>query len=72
MMLFFNGKVSVPMDKIKGEFYSFKPGVMLNMSKFGICSLHRYHIYGETLTLNNDDKITFGKIGYGLQAVVKF
>lgn len=73
MMLFFNGKVSVPMDKIKGEFYSFKPGIMLNMSKnLGFVLYTDIIFYGETLTLNNDDKITFGKIGYGLQAVVKF
>ena len=73
LMLFFNSKVSLPMNKTKGEFYSFKPGVMLNMSKnLGLVLYTDLILSGETLTLKNNDKITFGRVGYGLQAVVRF
>lgn len=73
VMLFFNGKVSFPINKIKGEFYTFKPGIMLNMSKnLGLILYTDLIFSGETLTLENNDKITFGKVGYGLQAVVRF
>ncbi len=73
VMLFFNGNIKFPINSTKGEFYSFKPGVMFNMSKnLGLILYTDLIISGETLTLENNDKITYGKVGYGLQAVVRF
>ena len=73
VMLFFNGNVSVPINNTKGKFFSFKPGIKLNMTKdLGLILYTNFLISGETLTLENNDKITFGKLGYGLHAVIRF
>jgi hypothetical protein len=73
LMLFFNGNIRFPINSTKGEFYSFRPGLMLNMSEnLGLVLYSDLIFSGETLTLDNNNKITYGKVGYGLQAVVRF
>jgi len=73
VMLFFNGNIKFPLNNTKGEFYTMKPGLMFNLSKnLGLILYSDLIISGETLTLENNDKITYSKVGYGVQAVVRF
>ncbi|MGB0346801.1 MAG: hypothetical protein ACPGGA_04900 [Balneolaceae bacterium] len=73
MMLFFTGNARLPINSTKGDIYTFKPGVVFNLSKnIGLSLYSDLIISGETLTLENNDKITYSKVGYGLQAVIRF
>ncbi len=73
VMLFFNGNIKFPLNSNKGEFYSMKPGLMFNLSQnLGLTLFADLIVSGETITLENNDKITYGKVGYGVQAVIRF
>ncbi len=73
VMLFLNANVQFPLGKPTGEFFSAKPGVMFNLSdNLGLSLYSNLIVSGETLTLENNDKISYSKVGYGIQAVIRF
>lgn len=73
IMLFLNTNVQFPINNTKGEFFMVKPGLVLNMTKnLGISAYSSLILSGETLRLNNNDRITYNKVGYGLHAVIRF
>lgn len=73
VMFFVNANVQFPIDDTKGEIFSASPGLMLNLSRnLGISFYSNLILSGETLTLGNNNQITYNKVGYGLHAVVRF
>ncbi|MCR9131251.1 MAG: hypothetical protein NXI08_01695 [bacterium] len=73
MMVFLNTNVKFPISSTKGELFTAKPGIMFNMSKnLGLSFYTSLILSGEELTLSNNDRITYNKVGYGVHAVVRF
>jgi hypothetical protein len=73
MMFFTKANIQFPINSTKGEFFNIQPGLLLNLSRnFGLSFYTNFIISGETLTIENGDKLTYNKIGYGLHAVIRF
>lgn len=73
MMLFLKSSILFPVSSVKGEILSAQPGLMLNLSKnLGVSFYTSLILSGEELTLENNDRITYNKVGYGVHAVVRF
>jgi hypothetical protein len=73
MMLFLKSSIQFPVSSVKGEILSAQPGLMLNLSKnLGVSFYTSLILSGEELTLSNNDRITYNKVGYGVHAVVRF
>ena len=73
MAVFLNTSVQFPISTTKGEMFTAKPGIMFNMSKnLGLSFYTSLILSGEELTLENNDRITYNKVGYGVHAVVRF
>lgn len=73
MAVYLNTSVRFPISATKGEMFTAKPGIMFNMSKnFGLSFYTSLILSGEELTLENNDRITYNKVGYGVHAVVRF
>lgn len=72
-MLYLNGNVQTPLGKESGEMFSARPGIVLNLSEnLGLSIYGSITLSGETLTLDNNQQITYNKIGYGVQGVIRF
>ena len=72
MMFFTNANVQFT-SGASGQIFSVKPGLMLNLTQnLGLSFYSSMIISGETLTLDNNDEITYNKLGYGLHAVIRF
>lgn len=73
VMLYLNGNVQTPLGKESGEMFSARPGIVLNLSEnLGLSIYGSITLSGETLTLENNQQITYNKIGYGVQGVIRF
>lgn len=73
VMMFVNGNVQFPLGKPTGETFSVMPGLMLNLSdNLGLLFYSSITLSGETLTLENSQQVTYSKIGYGVQGVIRF
>ena len=73
MMFFANANVLFSSGGATGQVFSVKPGLMLNLTQnLGLSFYSSMIISGETLTLDNNDDITYNKLGYGLHAVIRF
>ncbi len=73
VMLFVNGNVQFPLGKPTGEMFSVMPGLVLNLSEnLGLSFYSSITLSGETLTLENNRQVTYNKIGYGVQGVIRF
>ncbi len=73
LKFFVNANVQFAIDNTKGQVFSTRPGLVLNLSNnLGLSFYSSFILSGETLTLENNNRITYDKIGYGVQAVVRF
>lgn len=73
VMFFLSGNVQVPFGKQKGEMFTATPGLIFNLSEnIGLSLYGNIILSGETITLENNDKVTFNKTGYGVQGVIRF
>ena len=73
VMLFLNGNIQFPLGKPTGEVFNAMPGLMLNLSEnLGLSIYANITLSGETLTLENRQQVTYNKIGYGVQGVIRF
>ncbi len=73
LMFYVNGSIQFPIGSQEGEIFSASPGLLLNLSEnIGLSFYSNFILSGETLTLENNQKITFNKLGYGIQGVIRF
>lgn len=73
VMLLLKASAQVPIGKPKGQIFSFNPGLIFNLSEnIGLSVYGSIILSGETLTLENNNKVTFNKTGYGVQGVIRF
>ena len=73
VMFFLNGNIQFPLGDQKGEMFSVAPGLMLNLSEnIGLALYGNVILSGETITLENNQQITYNKVGYGIQGIVRF
>lgn len=72
-MLFINSSIQFPLGSQKGEMFSATPGLLLNLSQnIGLSFYGSFILAGETIKIENNQKVTFNKIGYGVQGVIRF
>ena len=73
VMFYVNGNVQFPLGSQEGEIFSASPGLLLNLSEnIGLSVYSNFILSGETLSLENNQKITFNKLSYGIQGVIRF
>ncbi len=73
VMFYISGNIQFPLGSQKGEMFSASPGLMFNLSdNIGLSIYSNFILSGETITLKNNQQVTFNKLGYGIQGVIRF
>lgn len=73
VMLLLKASAQIPIGKPKGQIFSFNPGLMFNLSEnIGLAVYGSIALSGETITLENNNKVTFNRTSYGVQGVIRF
>lgn len=72
-MFFLNGNIQLPFGSQSGQIFSASPGLMFNLSEnIGLSLYSNFILSGETITLKNNQQVTFNKLSYGVQGVIRF
>ncbi len=70
---YLNGNVQFPLGKEDGQMFSASPGLLLNLTEnLGIAVYSNITLSGETITLENTQQVTFDKLSYGIQGIIRF
>lgn len=73
VMFYLNGNIQFPLGSQKGEIFSASPGLLFNLSdNIGLSIYSNFILSGETITLKNNQQVTFNKLGYGIQGIIRF
>ncbi len=70
---YLNGNVQFPLGKPEGQMFSANPGLLFNLTEnLGLAVYSQITLSGETITLDNTQQVTFDKLSYGIQGIIRF
>lgn len=70
---YLNGNIQFPLGKPEGQMFSANPGLLLNLTQnLGVAVYSQITLSGETITLDNTQQVTFDKLSYGIQGIIRF
>lgn len=70
---YLSGNVQFPLGSQEGQMFSANPGLLLNLTEnLGLAVYTQFTLSGEDITLNNKQQVTFDKLSYGIQGIIRF